>query len=298
MVDQAENLRKLMKEKKTELEEITGKVADQKRTRIISITSGKGGVGKTNIATNLGLAYAKIGKNVIVIDADLGLANVNVVLGTTPQYNLYHVIKKKKSMNDIIIDTSYGIKLVAGASGFSQIANMTEEERKGFINELYALSNADIIIIDTSAGISRNVISFLEASDEVIVVTTTEPTSITDAYGIIKTIASENDNCDLSLKMIVNRVSSAEEAKKIAERIINIAGQFLNVKVEYLGYIYNDEAIFQAVIAQTPFLIKSPTSKAASCLNHIVAKLEKMEYNEAQGGFSKFIKKLFSRKWV
>ena len=297
MADQAETLRRLMKEKQSELEAITGKKEGKGKTRIISITSGKGGVGKTNIATNLALSYAKIGKDVIVIDADLGLANVNVVLGTTPQYNLYHVIKKKKAMRDIIINTPYGIRLVAGASGFSQIANMSEEERNSFINELYELSNADIIIIDTSAGISRNVLSFLEASDEVIVVTTTEPTAITDAYGIIKTIASENDNCDLSLKMVVNRVGSAEEAKKIADRIINIAGQFLNVKVEYLGYIYNDDAVYQAVLKQKPFFIESPSSKATSCLKHIVAKLEKMDYNEPSGGFSLFLKKLFSRKW-
>ena len=296
MVDQAEDLRRLMKEKKSELEAIESNSSEQRKTRIISVTSGKGGVGKTNIATNLGLAYAQIGKNVVVIDADLGLANVNVILGCTPQYNLYHVIKKKKSMKDIIIDTSYGIKFVAGASGFSQIANMSEEDRTSFINELYELSNADVIIIDTSAGISRNVLAFLEASDEVIVVTTTEPTSITDAYGIIKTIVAE-DNSDLSLKLVVNRVSSAQDAKKIAERIIGIAGQFLNIKVEYLGYIYEDEAILQAVLKQTPFLIRSPLTKASSCLKHIVAKLEKMDYTDNRGGFSKFLKKLFSRKW-
>lgn len=297
MVDQAEGLRRLMKEKRTELEEMGYSNSEKKsKTRIISVTSGKGGVGKTNIATNLGLAYAQIGKNVIVIDADLGLANVNVILGCTPQYNLYHVIKKKKSMKEIIIDTSYGIKLVAGASGFSQIANMSEEDRTSFINELYELSNADIIIIDTSAGISRNVLSFLEASDEVIVVTTTEPTSITDAYGIIKTIIAE-DNSDLSLKLVVNRVGTAQDAKKIAERIIGIAGQFLNVKVEYLGYIYEDDELLQAVLKQQPFLVRNPKSKASSCLKHIVAKLEKMDYTDDRGGFSKFLKKLFSRKW-
>lgn len=294
MVDQAEDLRKLMKEKKDELEEI--KNNNQKRTRIISITSGKGGVGKTNIAVNLGLAYAKIGKSVVIIDADLGLANANIILGTTPQYNLYHVIRKKKHMKDIIIDTSYGIKLVAGASGFSEIANMTEEDRTHFINELYELSNADIIIIDTSAGISRNVLSFLEASDEVVVVTTTEPTSIADAYGIIKTVSKEINNCDINLKLIVNRVFSAQDSKEIAERIIHIAGQFLNVKVEYLGFIYNDDAVFNAVLGQKPFFISTPSSKAASCLKHIVAKLEKVEYNDVGGGFSKFLKKLFARK--
>ncbi|MGP1438063.1 MAG: MinD/ParA family protein [Treponema sp.] len=294
MVDQAEDLRKLMKEKKDELEEIKNK--HQKKTRIISVTSGKGGVGKTNIAVNLGLAYAKTGKSVIIIDADLGLANANIILGTTPEYNLYHVIRKKKHMRDIIIETSYGVKLVAGASGFSEIANMTEEDRTHFINELYELANTDIIIIDTSAGISRNVLSFLEASDEVLVVTTTEPTSIADAYGIIKTVSKEIDNCDINLKLIVNRVLSAQGSKEIAERIINIAGQFLNVKVEYLGFIYNDDSVFNAVSKQKPFFVVSPSSKASSCLKHIVAKLEKVEYNDISGGFSKFLKKLFTRR--
>jgi len=294
MVDQAEDLRKLMKEKKDELEEM--KNNSKKKTRIISVTSGKGGVGKTNIAINLGLAYAKIGKSVVIIDADLGLANANIILGTTPEYNLYHVIRKKKHMKDIIIETNYGVKLVAGASGFSEIANMTEEDRTHFINELYELANADIIIIDTSAGISRNVLSFLEASDEVLVVTTTEPTSIADAYGIIKTVAKEIDNCDINLKLIVNRVLSAQDSKEIAERIIHIASQFLNVKVEYLGFIYNDDAVFNAVLVQKPFFIHSPSSKASSCLKHIVAKLEKVEYNDVSGGFSKFLKKLFARR--
>jgi len=294
MVDQAEDLRKLMKEKKEELAEI--KNSSQKKTRIISVTSGKGGVGKTNIAINLGLAYAKIGKSVVIIDADLGLANANIILGTTPEYNLYHVIRKKKHMRDIIIETNYGVKLVAGASGFSEIANMTEEDMAKFQKELYELANTDIIIIDTSAGISRNVLSFLEASDEVVVVTTTEPTSIADAYGIIKTVAKEIDNCDINLKLIVNRVASAQDSKEIAERIIHIASQFLNVKVEYLGFIYNDDAVFDAVSRQKPFFVYAPSSKAASCLKHIVAKLEKLEYNDVGGGFSKFLKKLFARK--
>jgi flagellar synthesis regulator fleN len=290
MEDQAQELKMLMRENYTE-----HVIPPQRKTKIIAITSGKGGVGKTNIATNLGIAYANMGKKVIVIDADLGLANVNVMLNIIPQYNLYHVIKRQKSMSDIIIPTNYGIKLIAGASGFSKIANMTEEERSAFIKEMYTLAEADIIIIDTSAGVSKNVISFLVAADEVIVVTTTEPTAITDAYGIIKIIATEVDNIDINLKLIVNRVSNSGDGKKIADRMVQIASQFLNLKIEYLGFIYNDNAVEQAVLKQTPFYVNAPKSKASACIRHIVYRLEKTGYAES-GGLVGFIKKLFGRK--
>ena len=244
MEDQAEELRVLMKDKAKPEEDaaVTPDINNRqnKRTRIITVTSGKGGVGKTNVATNMAIAYAHMGKKVIVIDADLGLANVNVMMNLIPQYNLYHVIRKQKKMSEIILDTEYGIKLVAGASGFSKIANMTEEERNAFIGELYTLSDADIIIIDTSAGVSKNVLGFVAAADEVIIITTPEPTSITDAYGIIKIIATEVDNLNINLKMIVNRVGSAMEGKRVADRMTQIAAQFLNLKVEYLGFIYDD----------------------------------------------------------
>ena len=147
----------------------------QAGTRIIAVSSGKGGVGKTNIAINLALAYAQLGKKVIVMDADLGLANVNVVLGVIPRYNLYHLIRKQKTLSEILVETSYGIKIIAGASGFSKIANLTEEERRDFIAELAALSNADVLIIDCAAGVSNNVISFIAAADDALIVTTPSP---------------------------------------------------------------------------------------------------------------------------
>lgn len=296
MADQAEELKALMQEKNKKESSMLSGIPPQRKTRIIAVTSGKGGVGKTNIATNMGIAYAKMGKRVIVIDADLGLANVNVMMNIIPQYNLYHVIKRQKRMSEIIIDTNYGIKLIAGASGFSKIANMTEEERNSFIKEMYTLAEADIIIIDTSAGVSKNVLGFLAAADEVIVVTTAEPTAITDAYGIIKIIATEVDNMELNLKLIVNRVVSAVEGKKIADRMVQIAAQFLNLKIEYIGFIYNDSAVEQAVLKQSPFYVHSPKSKASGCLRHIVARLEKTDYNE-YAGLSGFIRKLFGKKW-
>ena len=300
MEDQAEALRELMKEK-TRGDDISEPRADSdtrqnRKTRIITITSGKGGVGKTNVATNMAIAYAQLGKKVIVIDADLGLANVNVMMNLIPQYNLYHVIRKQKKMSEIILDTEYGIKLIAGASGFSKIANMTEDERNSFINELYTLSDADIIIIDTSAGVSRNVLGFVAAADEVVIVTTPEPTSITDAYGIIKIIATEVDNLNINLKMIVNRVSSSLEGKRVSDRMTSIAAQFLNLKVEYLGFIYDDPLVPQSVLRQKPFMIVDPKGKASVCLKHIVARIEKTEFQDSEG-FGRFMRKLFGREW-
>ncbi|MEL3905881.1 MAG: MinD/ParA family protein [Treponema sp.] len=296
MGDQADGLRLFMKEihKNTNTPGIDEPPA--RKTRIIAVTSGKGGVGKTNVAANMGIVYAQLGKKVLVIDADLGLANINVIMNIIPQYNLYHVIKKQKKMSEIILDTDYGIKVIMGASGFSKIANMSEIEREEFIKEMYTLSDVDIIIIDTSAGVSKNVLSFVAAADEVVIVTTAEPTAITDAYGIIKVIATEVDNMDLNLKMIINRVDSAAEGKRIVDRMIKIAAQFLNVKIEYLGFIYNDPAVSRAVLKQKPFVVTEPSGKASSCLKHIVARLEKTEISES-GGFTAFVKKLFSRSW-
>jgi ATPases involved in chromosome partitioning len=300
MEDQAEALRALMKDKvRTETSgdvQSDSGTRQNRKTRIITITSGKGGVGKTNVATNMAITYGQMGKKVILIDADLGLANVNVMMNLIPQYNLYHVIRKQKKMSEIILDTEYGIKLVAGASGFSKIANMTEEERNSFISEMYTLSDADIIIIDTSAGVTKNVLGFVAAADEVVIVTTPEPTSITDAYGIIKIIATEVDNLNINLKMIVNRVGSAMEGKRVADRMTQIAAQFLNLKVEYLGFIYDDSLVSQSVLRQKPFIVADPKGKASVCLRHIVARIEKTEFKETEG-FSRFMRKLMGRDW-
>ena len=263
-------------------------------TRVITITSGKGGVGKTNVSVNMALAYARLGKKVVVMDADLGLANVNIMLNMVPRYTLYDMIRKKKNMKEIMVDTDYGISIVAGASGFSKIANLSDEERQNFIEQLSTLSFADIIIIDTSAGVSSNVIDFIAAADDAVIITTPEPTAITDAYGIIKIIASEYENLDMELKLVVNRVKSAMEAKKVADRMTYIAGQFLNLKVDYLGFIYDDPVVSQAVLRQKPFMVIDPRCKASICVQHIVGKMEKGELREA-GGFASMIKRLFGK---
>ena len=259
MQDQAELLREMMKKKNDGSESVEEKKASG--TRIITVASGKGGVGKTNVSINLALAYARMGKKVIVLDADLGLANVNVVLGVIPKFNLYHVIRKQKTMREVILDTNYGIQIVAGASGFSRVANLTDDERNNFIKELSELSSADIIIIDTSAGVSQNVLAFVEAADDVLIVTTPEPTAITDAYGIIKIISTEIDNLDMGMKLIVNRASNITEAKKVSQKVINIAAQFLNLKIDYLGFVFDDPTVPASVRKQLPFMISDPAGR-------------------------------------
>jgi flagellar biosynthesis protein FlhG len=291
MEDQAERLREMMRKKNTSYEK-PAKAKEGKKTRIITITSGKGGVGKTNVSVNLALAYARTGKKVVVMDADLGLANVNVMLNMIPKFNLYHVIRRQKTMKEIMVETEYGISIVAGASGFSKIANLTEAERQYFITELETLSAADIIIIDTSAGVSSNVLDFIAAADDTMIITTPEPTAITDAYGIIKIIATEINSLNMGLKLVVNRVKNAAEARKVAERMISITGQFLNLIVEYLGFIFDDNAVSQAVFKQRPFMVVDPKCRASQCVQHIVGRMEKTEVKD-NGGFGTLLKRMF-----
>ncbi|MCL2805868.1 MAG: MinD/ParA family protein [Treponema sp.] len=304
MEDQAEKLREIMKRKKdgVNANPVSARLSSAAKTpskssdkaRIITVTSGKGGVGKTNLSVNMALAFARLGKKVVVMDADLGLANVNVMLNMIPKYNLYHVIKKQKTIREILVETEYGISIVAGASGFSQIANMGEEDRKDFIAELDTLSNADIIIIDTSAGVSSNVLDFIAAADDAVIITTPEPTAITDAYGIIKIIATEYDSLNMGLKLVVNRAKGAAQAKGVADRMINIAGQFLNLKVDYLGFIYDDPAVQQAVFTQKPFMVVAPKCQASNCVQHIVDRMNRNKPEETTG-FSAMLKRLFGQ---
>ncbi|WP_461256781.1 MinD/ParA family protein [Treponema sp. R80B11-R83G3] len=297
MEDQAEKLREIMKRKKdgtgsSRASSSKSNVKPADKARVITVTSGKGGVGKTNLSVNMALAFARLGRKVVVMDADLGLANVNVMLNMIPKYNLYHVIKKQKTIREILVETEYGISIVAGASGFSQIANMSEEDRKDFIAELDSLSNADIIIIDTSAGVSSNVLDFIAAADDAVIITTPEPTAITDAYGIIKIIATEYDSVNMGLKLVVNRAKGAAQAKSVADRMINIAGQFLNLKLDYLGFIYDDVSVSHAVLRQKPFMVVDPKCKASICVQHIVERMDRNKPGEA-GGFGAMFKRLF-----
>lgn len=289
-MDQATNLRKLT-EGNTGLKLVPTQARTM--TKIIAIASGKGGVGKTTLSVNLAIAIAKAGQRVLVFDGDLGLANINVLLGIIPKYNLYHVVKGHKSLRDIIIQTREGVDIIAGASGYSQLANLNDVQRNNLIKGFGDLENYDYMIIDTGAGISANVIGLIMPADEVIVVTTPEPTSITDSYGLIKSIVAQTK--DKNLKIIVNRARSAIEGKKVADRVIDISGQFLEVQVENLGFIFQDDDVEKSIREQKPYIVNSPRSKASACLTRITHTLLQLEGPDGEPeGLSGFIRKFFT----
>lgn len=280
MKDQADELRKMMS------------VKDKRPQRIISIASGKGGVGKTNIAVNLAIALHELGQNVLLIDADLGLGNVNVILGNMPEYNLYHVIKGVKKMHEIVVDTEYGIRYIAGASGFSSLANLSGRGLNKLINSMDSLNDADIIIVDTGAGISDQVAYFWLSSDESIIVTTPEPTAVLDAFSVIKVIASEDSKADI--KILVNRVTKPSQAKVVSDNIISASKNYLNMNVKYLGYVFEDKTIPYSVSQQFPFYEYDNKCQASMSLHNIAKKIVDMEYSENKDvkGLSGFMETL------
>lgn len=281
MADQAEKLRELVRQKQQMV------VQNDSKCKIITVTSGKGGVGKTNLASNLSISFSMMGQRVLIMDADLGLSNVNIIMGIMPppKYNLSHVISGEKDLLEVITHGPCGIKVITGAVGVPKMANMGTKKRKEFIESFDSLlSLFDLIFIDTSAGLSENVLSFIDAADEVILVTTPEPTSITDAYGMIKAMSTKNENVKVGL--VVNRVANIIEGKKVSDKIVNIAEQFLGLKIERLGYIMEDALVRKAVSEQSPFLVTYPDSKAAGCISHIRNKLAEIpEEKHKEKGF-------------
>ena len=293
MRDQAEKLRVLAKSIKQQVEsEIRG---GQRRTRIIAVTSGKGGVGKTNFTINFALALISLGQKVLVLDADLGLANIDVILGISPQYNLYHVLRGEKSILEVITTGPEGLQIIAGGSGIQEMANLRKWQVEQFVNRLGELEGvADTLIIDTSAGLSKNVMTFVLAADEVIVITTPEPTAITDAYGLVKAVAAKKQHGVINL--VVNRVENSEEADITASKFSVVAEKFLKLKIAHLGFILDDPLVSKAVKGQAPFYLKYPKSPAARCLQNLAAQLmQKGSYPEPSGikGFFNRLSKLF-----
>ena len=236
--------------------------------RTIAVTSGKGGVGKTNFSTNLALLLAQSGERVIVLDADLGLANIHVVLGISPHFHLGHVMHGEKSLRDILYPGPAGIQLIAGGSGITELANLNAKQRRRFVGGLAELDHlADIILIDTGAGLSHNVLAFVLAAEEVVIITTPEPTSIADAYATIKTIA--RDNPEARLHLVVNMAADEAEARTVAERLQLVAKQFLNVDLNVLGSLPQDAAVPRAVRAQKPFWLSAPNAPVGRALTQI-----------------------------
>jgi len=239
--------------------------ASRPKRRIVAVTSGKGGVGKTNIVTNLALALARQGIRVLVVDGDLGLANVDLLLGVAPQYDLQDVVLGQRSVRDVVFEGPDGIHVLPASSGVEELANLDEFRTECLIRSLGELEDEiDIILIDSPSGIGKNAISMVQAADQILVVTTPEPTSFSDAYAMIKVLSRRPLRCVPSL--LVNQADSEDEAMSVARRIRTVAKRFLNLDIEYWGCILADESVPKSVQRQEPFLSTYPYSPAASCI--------------------------------
>jgi len=241
--------------------------------RIITITSGKGGVGKTSISLNLALSLAAKGLKVCLFDADLGLANVNVLTGIYPTRDLEAVIDGECGISDILIRDYHGIDIIPGSSGVEKIADLTKDQTSSLIKSFLEIEAYDYFIFDTSAGISKQVISFCLACKEIFLVVTREPTSLTDAYSLLKVLSRYK--YQRTVNVLFNHVISAKAIKKAYTQLEKTVDRYLSMRLRPLGIVISDKKVQSAVVAQTPFLIKSPETAASKCINTIANKVIK-----------------------
>jgi flagellar biosynthesis protein FlhG len=258
-MDQAEQLRNIIKRQNP----------PRKIARVITVTSGKGGVGKSSISVNLGIQLSRLGKRVIILDADFGLANVEIMLGIRPKYNLADLIFHGKSLQDIITNGPEQIGFISGGSGIQELTNITRDQILFLTKKLFELDQiADVIIVDTGAGINDSVLEFVTASTEVFLIATPEPTSITDAYALLKTLNRkiEFSTENTVLKMIANRVNSYEEAAELYNKLNLVVDKFLNIKLEYLGAVPQDANVTKAVMQQKPYSVLYPNAPSTKAI--------------------------------
>ncbi len=299
MKDQAKRLRELVKNKRPNLKKDSRKNLklqkdSDKWATIYTVTSGKGGVGKSNFTANLALALQEYGKKVAIFDADLGMANLDVILGVVPGYNLTHVINGSRTLEDIMIKGPGGLFLIPGGSGIEELANLSHYQVDNLIESWKKIGRRfDIILIDTGAGLADNTINFVLAADEVVIITTPEPTAITDAYGVIKVISKHNR--EISIRLVINQVENDKEEEKIGRRLIKTASDFLGVDIQLLGGLPYDNKVVKAVKRRTPFLLEYPNSKVGRGIKNLAAELIDVEVTHKSKGIKGFFNNLFGR---
>lgn len=288
MIDQAQGLRKMAIEKKG-LDEF---IAENNNTpKIITIASGKGGVGKSNFATNLSICLTKFHKRVLILDADIGMSNIDIIMGVNVKGTIIDVINGEKNIEDIISQTKYGVNIISGGSALNHIEDFTEAQRSKFIHSIEQINDVDFIIIDTGAGISKSLLSFIYCSTEFFLITTPEPTALTDAYSLLK--ATSNFGVKRSANIIINRAINLDEAKSTYDRIKLVVDKFLNLSLELYGYILDDRKVGLCVKKQVPFIIEYPTSSASKCIITIAKRMisqSKKEVIDNKG----LLRKMFS----
>ncbi|MSS42986.1 MinD/ParA family protein [Anaerosalibacter bizertensis] len=287
MADQAEKLRKIMG-KYSKKENINESKA--RKAKFIGVTSGKGGVGKTNFTVNLAISLRKLGYKVVIVDGDLGLANVDLITGTCLEYNISDIFLQGKSIFDIMTEGPDGIKIISGGSGITEFHLLNGENLNRFINEIEKLENYfDFIIMDTGAGISENVIKFLLLADDLVLLITPDPTSLMDGYALLKTVVLYGYIGDI--KTVINMAGSKKEAEEVYNKLNGVSNRFLNRDVEFLDYLNKSSIVANAVKKQRPFVLDKPNSSVSKKINNIALKFIDTEK-------SKFLKtKSFSQRF-
>lgn len=293
-MDQAEQLRNIVKQQNKK----------QRSARVITVTSGKGGVGKSNVSVNLAIQMSRLEKRAVILDADFGLANIEVMLGMRPQYNLADMMFRGKDVKDIICTGPEDIGFISGGSGLREMTNLNKDQILSLVRTMYELDHyADVVIIDTGAGISDTVIELVASSSEVLLVATPEPTSITDAYALLKTLHRHDgfEAGSTSIKMIGNRIQSYEEGKELYLKLNTVVNKFLGMEMEYLGAIPYDECLPRAVMQQQPVSLAYPDAPSARAMLELAMVLEdekkEIEPMDTAHGLAGLFTKIFKHQF-
>ena len=271
-IDQASGLRELV---------------NGRPVRAMAVTGGKGGVGKTNISVNLGVAAAEMGQKVMLLDADLGLANIDVVLGLHPEYDLSHVMRGERTLEEILVQGPSGLKLIPGASGLQSLAELSPAEHTGLIRAFSELAgDTELLIVDTAAGISDTVLSFSRAAHEIVVVVCDEPASITDAYAIIKLL--NRDYGHQRFRVLANMVRSAQEGRELYNKMCRVTDRYLDVTLGFMGAIPFDDNLRKAVRTQRPVVQAFPRSRVAQAFRSLAKKIQTWPQPDGANGQVQF----------
>lgn len=287
-MDQAEQLRNLIRARQA---------MNKPMARVITVTSGKGGVGKSNTSINLAIQFRKRGHRVIILDADFGMANIEIMFGSVPRHNLYDLINQGMNIKDIITWGTGDIGFISGGSGIVGMSNLSKEYLFYIIQQLSGLDDiADVIIIDTGAGVSDTVLEFLVASGEIILVTTPEPTSITDSYSLLKVLRQHPkfSKDTTAIKVVANRVSKESDGEVLFNKLEPVIKRFLNLSVSYLGAVPMDLQLAEAVMKQTPVSLKNPNARSSLAYEVIAAKLMGESISTKKRGMTAFFTNIFS----
>ncbi len=289
-VDQASGLRKLVQASRPVFRSRDRRAGG---ARVVAIASGKGGVGKTVVATNLAIALARRGRRIVLVDADLGTANVDVLLNVEANYDVSHVIRGERLIDDVVTCVAPGLQIVVGASGLASAADLSACDRLSLVDGLSSLeSRADLLLLDCGAGISQNVLAFARAADELLVITTPEPTALTDAYALIKVVSRLPGPPDIGI--VVNQARTEREAAVVNERVASVAARFLGVSVRCTGHVLRDEHVPLAVRQRTPVIVRYPRCPAAGCISTLASRIDRTVSKPASnGGFFRRVVELF-----